>query len=322
VTYDPAAPWTAPAGDVTVNLAYKEIIPPSGNAALKFTTAALTLGADLKVTFTVNQDTLDAFENVYVVFEFNGKEITVSDYTTDKAGTKCYFALPGVAPRMMKDNILAKLYGTYQGQEFVFEYNYNASKYCYQMLKYYASNVKLCTLAVDLLNFAAAHQTYMSYNLENMANAELTDAQKAMGSSGAQTFTSIMGQTGENVNASFSGVTLTLSDAVIVRYTVKCNDLTGISLKVVVEGTEYMIPASEFISSGTAGTYYVNFTQLKARQMRQAMEATVLLNGEATSKTLKFSVESYAARTTAPADLVTLVKAMMYYGDSAKAFLG
>ncbi len=222
---------------------------------------------------------------------------------------------------MMKDNILAKLYGTYQGQEFVFEYNYNASKYCYQMLKYYASNTKLCTLTVDLLNFAAAHQTYMSYNLENMANGELTDAQKAMGSSGEQTFTSIMGQTGENVNASFSGVTLTLSDAVIVRYTVKCTDLTGITLKVVVEGVEYIIPASEFISAGT-GTYYVNFTQLKARQMRQAIEATVCLNGEATSKTLKFSVESYAARTSSPANLVTLVKAMMYYGDSAKAYLG
>ena len=292
---------------------------PSGDAELKFTAASLTLGADLKVTFTVNQATVDAYENVYAVFNFGDQEISVTDYTVSDG--KCYFALPGIAPRMMNDQINAKLYGTFEGKEHVFAYSYTASKYCYQVLKYYESNTKLCTLAVDLLNFAAAHQKYMNYNMENPVNAELTDAQKAMGNSGEQTFTSVMGQTGENMNATFSGVTLTLSDAVIVRYTVKCNDLTGITLKITVEGTEYIIPASEFIAAGS-GTYYVNFTQLKARQMRETIEATVCQNGEATSKTLSFSVESYAAKTTGDADLAALVQAMMYYGDSAKAFLG
>ena len=111
-TYDPAAPWEAPAGEITMNLAYAscehvwgewevttaptttttgektrtctlcgetetEILSmlPSGDAQLKFKGFLLALESDLTATFTVMKDVLDAYENVRVEYCL-GDEIT------------------------------------------------------------------------------------------------------------------------------------------------------------------------------------------------------------------------------------------------------
>ena len=298
------------------------VVPPqSGTSKLMIRGASLTLGADLKVNFTVHKDCMATFDNVYFVFTLNGEDITVSDYTFNTAGNSI-FSLPGIAPRMMNDVFDIKLYGTYQGVEFVYTNTYYAANYCNTEVKK-NHEAKLKTLIVDLLNFGTEHQKYMNYNLENPINGKLTAAEQAYASTQEITATDILAQTGTTNGASFRGASLTLSDAVYVRYTVRCEDLTGVTLEVSVDNNTYSIPADEFVFNGTANTYYVYFKNLPAKRMRAPIDATVCRNGEAISKTATYSVESYVANVkTDDVALYDLCIAMMRYGDAAKAYLG
>lgn len=291
---------------------------PEGDGALQIRGATLTLQSNLKVSFLVHPQTLEAFQNVYMEFTFAGKTVTVSDYTMGNDGMLRY-TLPGVAPRMMNDTIGIVMYGTWQGQTYTYENTYQASNYCYNQLQK-TTKSDLRTLIVDLLNYATEHQKYIGYNTENLVNSKLTAAQKAYGSNHEMIYTSVFGQTGTQTEAKFTGATLILTDAVVIRYDIQCEDLTGVSLQVTVSDRTYNIPAEQFIPAGE-NLYHIRFSGLSARQMRETVTATVCRNGEAISKTATYSVESYVSAVKPGSKVAALVKAMMYYGDSAKAYL-
>jgi hypothetical protein len=223
---------------------------------------------------------------------------------------------------MMNDLTEIELYGTYQGVQFQYTNTYKAVNYCYTQLGKSTTKEALKALIVDLLNFATAHQVYMSYNVENPANWDLTDDQKALAGTHELNCLNQQTMSGTDNGAAFKGATLTLSDAVIVRYTVECADLTDdVTLNISVGGKSYEIPASEFIPTGTANRYYVNFKNLYARQMRDVITSVVCRNGEPISQTATYSVDTFVSKQTNAA-VVALCKAMMYYGDAAKAYLG
>jgi hypothetical protein len=232
------------------------------------------------------------------------------------------YAMPGVAPRMMNDLIEIELYGTYQGVQFQYTNTYKAVNYCYTQLGKSTTKVALKALIVDLLNFATAHQVYMSYNVENPANWDLTDDQKALAGTHELNCLNQQTMSGTDNGAAFKGATLTLSDAVIVRYKVKCADLTDVTLEIEVDGLKFSIPADQFVDAGAADTYYVFFRDLSAKRMRSTITSTVCRNGEPISKTATYSVESYVVTADMTTRLGALCKAMMYYGDAAKAYLG
>ena len=159
--------------------------------------------------------------------------------------------------------------------------------------------------------------------MENLVNGKLTDAQKALASSYETTYTNILAQTGDATIATFRGAGLTLSDAVVVRYRIKCADLTGVSLKVTVGKVVTTIAAEDFEPiAGAANEYYIYFNTLPARQMREVIYAVVMCDGVEISKTATYSVESYVATKISDKTMAALLKAMMYYGDSAKVVLG
>lgn len=292
---------------------------PEGDGALQIRGASLTLGNDLKVSFLVHRKTLENFENVRMEFTVADKTVTVTQYQ-DGEGDMVRFVLPGVAPRMMNDVIQIRMLGTWQGEDCVYENTYRASDYCYSQLKK-SSDGKLRTLIVDLLNYATAHQAYVNYNAQMPVNGELTSEQLSWGSSHEITYKSVLAQSGTQTEARFLGAGLTLTDAVIIRYQVYCEDLTGVSMRLTAAGVTWQIDGADFVPIGE-NQYYVHFGGLTARQMRETVTATVCRNGEPISKTAAYSVESYAAGMEPNSPVAALVKAMMYYGDAAKAYLG
>jgi hypothetical protein len=122
------------------------------------------------------------------------------------------------------------------------------------------------------------------------------------------------------------GAGLTLKDTVAIRYLIAPQsglDISRLSLKIAMEnGKETIIPAHRFTDTGS-GIYMISFDQISAAQMGERIYATVYMGDTPVSNTVQYSIESYAYNTqnTTDPNLAALVKAMLRYGDSAKAFI-
>ena len=200
---------------------------------------------------------------------------------------------------------------------------YSVADYCYSMLEK-TDDAKLRTLLVDLLNYGAASQDYTGYKHINTCNKALTEEQKAWGTATVPSVSSVLNTkvaVVEGATAKWKGAGLVLDNAVTVRLRFAAESTEGLSVKITAAGQEWTI--TEFESAGIEGEYYVRFSGLTARQMRETLNATIYCDGAAISNTVAYSIESYAAakQNDANAKLVTLLVAMMRYGDSAAAFL-
>ena len=292
---------------------------------LAFSGASLTLQDNICINFKANESlfTEVGYENPYVIFELNGEEFTVSDY--EVVGGKYVFDFADIAPHNMNDTVKATLYATFDGKEYVSETReYSVATYCYNMLNKYTSSeyAELQTLLVDLLNYGAMSQIYTDHNTNALVNANLTDAQKAWGTSETPTYETVQNlayKTIDNPTVQWKGGGLNLVDAVTMRFKISADSGNYESLVVKAETDDriWTIPFEEFTE--TTGGYYVYFSGLNAGEMSETVYLTVYENGKAVSNTLSYSIESYAysKQTSTDENLKNLLEAMMKYGNSA-----
>jgi hypothetical protein len=284
---------------------------------------------DISVNFKANKAALDAtgYTDVYAVFEFCGNTYTVRDYTIDKItvnGEKVdayVFAFKRLAPDRMTDTIIATLYGTFNGTEYASaSVEYSVAQYCYNQLNRATTKTALATLCVDLLNYGTEAQRYTKYNLDNLANAKLTDAQKVWGTQ----------ETREYVNsrnladaptvelAEWKSASLMMRDDITAYLKFRTDDISGLYVDTEINGRKYVY--TEFIYEASSGYYIVPFDKFNATQLSEVFTAVIRnADGEAVSKVLTYSVESYAASKKDDQVTGALAKAMMKYGDSASA---
>ncbi len=293
---------------------------------LKFQSASLSLTDNMTLRYKVSASLLSegGYTNPYVTFVMNGRTVAVSSYKTD--GDYLVFSFEDVAPHTMNDNIAATLYATLGGT--VCEsapQNYSIATYCYSSLSKYSADsfAELRTLLVDLLNYGAAVQTYVGYKTDDLANAALTETQRAWGTATDRTLVSTLNTsyvTRENTTVTWKGAGLTLQESIAIRYKIDATDVTGMTAKVLSTNGTRTIDASEF--EATDGGHYIYFDWLSAAQMSETVYITIYDANGAISNTLSFSVESYAAaiQSFSNADLTALARAMMRYGDAAKAY--
>ena len=84
------------------------------------------------------------------------------------------------------------------------------------------------TLAVDMLNYGAAAQSYFGYRTDNLANRSLTGAQKALGTSTDVALADGKTKYGtDSEEVKFSSVSLTLESAVWLNYKVSVAQRDG-----------------------------------------------------------------------------------------------
>lgn len=296
---------------------------------VKFKSASLVLYDDISIRFKVDKATAaaDGCENLKTKFEFNGKTVEAVDYADD--GSSYIFTFNNIAPNQMKDNLKASLYGTINGKDMLLDTkNYSISAYCYSMLQNYPAGspkyAELMTLLVDLLNYGADSQIYTNYNTGNLANAELTESQKAFGTAEAPELKSVTNpayEVVENPKAAWKSVGLTLMDSVVMRFGFTAEDVSNLTVKVKSGGSEWVINSDEFVLSGDR--YYVYFNGLNAGQMSDEVYVTVYDGDTAVSDTLLYSIESYAysMQNDSNVNLANLVISMMKYGNSAYAYV-
>ncbi len=297
---------------------------------IKFLSASLSLYNDISVNFKANKTAMDAagITEPYAVFEFGGNKYTVTDYTVETMmlngeDIEVYvFAFKHLAPDRMNDTITATLHASFGGQDIASSsVTYSVAKYCYNQLKKLTFKTELGTMCVDLLNYGAATQEYTGHNIDALANADLTDEQKAWGTQDDREFTNVTAR--ENApaveSAYWKSASLKLKENITVEMKFQTDDISGLYVEIEMYGRTYRV--DEFGYDSVNNFYVVEFDKFSAMHMSEVIKATVRdAEGNAVSKVLTYSVESYAYSKKDIDGIGKLVRAMMKYGDSAIAY--
>lgn len=293
---------------------------------LEIKTASLSLESSITMNFKVLKSAVSDFEKPYLEFECNGEKTMVRDYT--EQGDYLVFAYKGISPQMLGDEVTAVLCGEHNGIEYKSESKSLSVKgYIDKLLPSCTddSYATLRTVLVDLLNYGAAAQIYRNYKTDNLVNADLTDEQKAWGTSEVPILENITDKQYESIDnpaAQWNTAGLVLNDSVMLRAKFTASDIENLTVKISCNGREFTYSKDDFVSNSN-GTYYVYCDELYADEMSENIFITAYNGDEKCSNTLLFSVESYAkaVQDNYPnTPLKNLTDAMMCYGKSAEAY--
>ena len=306
------------------------------NHAFKVKNKSLSLASSLTMNFKIMPEILAeyGYTDAKVVVVFGGEEVTltevkVEDFGEGNENNRDYFEFKGIAPQGMVDKMTITLKATYGEEEVeAYSFEYSVKDYCMELL---AKNVsdELNTLVVDTLNYGTAAQEFTNYNLENLANADLTDAQKAMGTQELRTLTSVKDKAFDTIAdpTATIGAGVSLQNSIMLRFKVTLNSpiTETIKLKLINQTNSGVaeITYDMFEATETENVYYVYVDGLNADQVSNVILATVYDGENAISNTYRYSIESYAAsyyNSTAYPKVAKLVTAIIKYSDAAIAY--
>ena len=328
----------------------------TNTSLLRCNSYALVLDSSLTVNFKMTKKNVASFSNVVVKANtaFKGE----IEYTApDKEDATYNQYLVGVWPQNVKDDIDVVAYSTMKASDgTVVEvwgptYTRSVKIYTDSILgsaTYTGANAKaknkaLATICVNILNYAAAAQVYSNTNVNELANAGLTDAQKALATPDVTSFETVKNYAAvpiDNPSARFAGAALSLEDAVVPKMTIALrNDvnINDITVKATVAGQTFeynpVDDAAQFkvyktnVSGalGTENRYYFYFPGVFANQMKETIQFAVYdKSGKQISAVCTYSVESYVQQayglSSSSASFKNLLMSIMKYGVSAKAY--
>jgi len=299
-----------------------------GELRLAFYGTSLSLQHNFAINYKVKVSLLEKYTDFCVEVEMNGEKLLLTEYTND--GTYLSFRYEDIAPQKIGDDIIATLYAKENGTEISTNpYNFGVSQYCERALELFAGDeyASFRTLVVDLLHYSSKAQLYTGYRTDSLVDADLTAAQLAWGTQGdpaLQNHFVYDYATIENPTAIWYGAGLILDTAVTLKLKFKAESVEGLSVRIAIEnGQTVTVPNEYFTYNSSDGLYYLAVNGLNANQMSRKLELTVVdANGNAVSNTVQYSIESYAyeKQNSTVLGLADLVKAMMNYGNSAKAY--
>lgn len=307
-----------------------ETVEAPNTALLRRRGNALALESSITLTTYITKDVVDYYDEVYAEFIRNGKteKVYASD-DTFASGSTVYnvFEYKGIPPQAMGDDIEITFYGIKNGVTYWGEtYTYSVTDYVQSTLSKTTTSDKLKTMLVDLMYYGAACQIYQNYKTDQLMTDILTEEQKQYKSAYDLELKNIKDasyETCENRLVRF-GTALRLNNAVEMAIALNLTDvaLEDLTFKVKIGTRELAYTYAENpenFEKGADGYWYFYFDGVYANQMSEEVFITVYRGNEQVSYTLRYSIESYASTVT-DAKLKAVTDAMMYYGNSAKAY--
>ena len=283
------------------------------NAALfDIDVARMILGNALEFQFGVAKLNFEDLSGVYAVVEKGDVKKTIPASQWGTVGQYYAIVYDGLAAKEMADEISVTIYNA-DGQAIS-----NAktdSVRAYVARAFASQTAKGKTMMVDMLNYGAAAQQKFNYNTGDLANNQLTAAQKACGTSTAAATSNKLVQ-----GTNYKGTRLVLESRIQMQvaftgmnrsmYAVySYTDHNGKTQKVTVNG-------ADFIEVG--GLYGIELSQLVYADARQLVTIQIYNSKGKLLSTVKDSMESYVNRSGATDPLFA---ALMKFTDSAKAYL-
>lgn len=308
-----------------------------------FVGKTLSFERGMEMIFYVDADLLNGFTNIKMefaksVFGEDGTIISedvveITDYTLSNISGKnvLRFVYNGIFAKEMSVAINANLY---EGNNCLESTTYSVTQYAQKMLANNTIASEMKTFLVDLLNYGSAAQVYFDYNTENLANADLTDEQKAY----ATTEIGQVESKAEKVESAedevrIKGISLSLVNTidVYVRFdlynrttadvyaTIDYVDIHGENKTMTIDGNDFESLV------GLENRYYIVFSEYGASQMSDMFTVKFFdkATDEAIGDTTTYSIDSYIARTLEKANnqaLVDILEAMIKYGNSAEIY--
>ena len=230
------------------------------------------------------------------------------------------FTYNGILPQNIGDKVTVLISQTVNGFENSVECTYSVKQYCYEQLNSGNADIKLQTLLVNLLEYGASIQEYLSYKTDMLVNADLTPEQLEL----KNTVTSITADdaqiSGEG-DAAWYSASLILESRVAMSLYFTAESTDGLKITVQMgDREEITFDSDDFIAEGsTPGKYCILFNNIGPGDYDSMITAT-FENG----KTLTFSVASYIKAYEAsgyPQNAKNLAIALYAYGLSVKNYI-
>ena len=313
----------------------KEILPPILDESIKIL-HTLDLASDISVTFAVQKTVLASYDSYYlecVLPEYSGNaKIGTSTVQIQPvvSGNYYYFTLTGITAVRMGDMVDAVLHMTKGEQEYYSKTDsYSVATYAYGMLNS-SKDAKMLTLCADLLRYGAEAQAFKGYRTDALVDVDMTETHRSyLSNTDDLTFTATDSYLGDLASPMITwvGKTLDLGSKVGMKFVFNAKNYTGdlskLSMKVTYQGstgeTKSVTVTGIETYNANNKQYSFTFYGLLASELRTIVDVAIYNGNTQLSETLRYSAESYAAKTGTTA-LAALTKALFAYSDSAKAY--
>ena len=281
---------------------------PDYVALFKLAGSTMTLGNTLEINFVINNADIQGEGNYVVITKQYADERGLVSKTIEQSAwerfndTRKYVSFT-VSAKEMNDPLTATVYNA-EGKQISEVYHDSVAGYCVRMLgkeEEKASPVmKKMTLFVDMVNYGAAAQLEWGYNVENLANAGLTEQQKAY----ATTVEEDLSRNILDKGTGYAGTTLSLKENILLNVVFQNATINKAAYAIVSytgykgraeDEVSYRVEAEQFQALGNS-MKYVQINTLKVADYAQAVTVTLYdADGNEVSKCVE-SIESYLMR--------------------------
>lgn len=320
-TFNPEDVWTAPAGSVSFNLAYK----PEGpivDANLKFYSVGLSFTEYIGLQSSLLKSTVSGYDSFYVEAVQATPEGDVSE-TLNPVDYGVYYVLDKqLLSWSMTETVTLTIYAEKDGVQYKSEpVTHTVADLAISKIAEYngKNNLAACKILVDMLNYGAEVQKAFNHNADNLANKNLGEYANL----GTSTIPTIEGE----VIKSGTGTVTVLQDSISlgskveIMFMFKTADVSGCELRYTIGGNTTVISSDDF-ESYSSYYKYTSFA-ISAADMREQIVIALYnsTTGEPVTQVYTTSVEAYAVKHLG-GTYNDVVISMMRYGDAVKALFG
>lgn len=308
----------------------------------QFKAVSLNLSADINAVYKAQVPS--DYENVYVVFEMNGKAVDVTEYTIESSTKRFCFKYLGIKAAYLADNVSATIYATVDGKIAAYSYpTYSVKAYCASRIATLAkSNTASAnnerTMLSDLLMLGEKVQIDANYKTDNLATSGV-EYLTPSAYNGVSSADNIYGATGtKDARVDWKSAALRVGNDLAIRFKVYIapEHIEHVTFKVVIDRSDlglenvvydYNVVEDNLEYIPSEDRYVVSVDKLKASEYGCKVIGTIYYDGVQVGRTINYSVNSYAYTKLngASATLTTeqeMIKAIYNYGKSARKYVG
>ena len=300
--------------------------------AFRFRAASVSLDESISINYKPAK--LDGYNNVYVVFVFEGVEYIVSEFDYVESFTGGYrysFKFSETGPELIASNIDAYCYAeTADGFVMNKRLGYSIQAYLEGQLK--SNKAELTTVISNLLVMCSKVQLYMGVNTDNLIYDTFINNGYNLtptAFSGVDTSLNVQAIVGDRTTGTdWKAGSLVMGASTEINFKFETDNLEGLKVKVVVGNGEakYFDVAdleTETTSNGKT-RYIVNVNYVKSYEFNEVVTATFERDGVQVGSTVTYSVNSYLVNNHAKStgNTKALIEALYVYGMSANSYFG
>ena len=287
---------------------------------------SLNLESNISINYVVSATALEQYDS-YEIRCYIGDKVSVPEAT--KKNGYIYFTLTDINALQMSETVQAEIYAYKDGKTYVSPLDeYSIVTYATNMMNRDGVSQQVKEICANLLRYGAASQTYMGYNVENLADANLTEVQRGwLVDTESVVFNNrnaVLDDLAEPT-VKWAGKTLILGSNVCLKIVVDGSAYEGaladLELRVAyksVKGDDRIATAKAEIYNASKKQYMFVIDQLSAPDLRAVLSCRVYAGDVAVSQTMEYSADTYGNGKTGA--LLELCKALFAYVDKTESY--